>query len=193
MPRLKSISDRDVLESLLKNPAFKGKGFASIGVREIAQIVGLSPATLIQRFGSKENLIRSALHHANKELEERFIREIKECELATGDPIKVVVQVLVKLSSNFRCKSDVAIGLDMFKQDILDPELNKIAVEYFALRKKHLIALLKKLNITSQPEMSAKLLDSVWQGTIMLWAINPSRSLHSELDESVSFLLDLLR
>lgn len=60
MPRPKTVSDEDVLSAALEVLGSKGTGFT---LSDLASHVGLSRATLIQRFGDREAiLIRMAEH-----------------------------------------------------------------------------------------------------------------------------------
>ena len=62
MPRPKTLPDSDVLEAALK--IIHGGGPEALTFASLAKACGLSAATLVQRFGSKEDLKRRALLHA---------------------------------------------------------------------------------------------------------------------------------
>jgi len=60
MPRQKTISDEQVLSAALAVLAAKGTGFT---LSEVAEHVGLSRATLIQRFGDRSAILRRMAEH----------------------------------------------------------------------------------------------------------------------------------
>ena len=70
MPRPKTLSDEDVLESRLQaHPRARARG-ADLR-SSLPQACGLSPATLVQRFRSKAGLKQSTLLHAWDRLDEK--------------------------------------------------------------------------------------------------------------------------
>ena len=63
MPRPKTVSDEEVLGAALEVMASKGMIFT---MADIARHVGLSRATLIQRFGDRDSMLR---HMADQEVQ----------------------------------------------------------------------------------------------------------------------------
>jgi AcrR family transcriptional regulator len=72
MPRRKSISDEDILDRAL--PVIARAGPAGFTLADIATEIGLSPATLLQRFGDKKTLVERAFGRDN----ERFARWVAD-------------------------------------------------------------------------------------------------------------------
>ena len=72
MPRPKTLPDSDVLEAALK--IIHGGGPEALTFASLAKASGLSAATLVQRFGSKEDLKRAALLHAWDHLDRETAR-----------------------------------------------------------------------------------------------------------------------
>ena len=67
MPRHKSISDEELLDRAL--PVIGRAGPAGFTLADVAREVGVSPATLLQRFGDKQTLIERVFSRDN----ERFV------------------------------------------------------------------------------------------------------------------------
>lgn len=115
MPRPKTVSDEDVLSAALEVMGRKGTGFT---LSDLAGQVGLSRATLIQRFGDREAiLIRMAEHQVamtrdwldslpveqGPEALWRFLETIVE-SMGTGEGFSVHVAVAALETDNERLR-----------------------------------------------------------------------------------------
>jgi AcrR family transcriptional regulator len=82
MPRNRSISDDQIfaaLQALLDTGGDKAVSFATV-----AAAVGLAPPTLVQRFGSRDGMVRAARQAAWAALEERTRAAIAEHRVTRG-------------------------------------------------------------------------------------------------------------
>ena len=71
MTRTKTLTDDVVLSRALE--VILEKGAAKFTLRQVAQKVGLSPATILQRFGTRNLLLAKAIHFHNDKERERLI------------------------------------------------------------------------------------------------------------------------
>jgi len=185
MPRVKEKSDDSILEGALK--VIIKKGPTSFSLMDVSKIVGLSPATLLQRFGSKKGLLTSSIAYSNQLLLEDLNKLVSKIENSETSGLEAVVELLLGFAKGFKDPKQVAQGLDILKLDIIDPELNRVSIEYFSIRKKCIVGLLsrarerKEIPKNSDLEAIASCLEAVWQGTIMQWALFKSGSLSEHL------------
>jgi AcrR family transcriptional regulator len=128
MPRRKSISDEDILDRAL--PVIARAGPAGFTLADIATEIGLSPATLLQRFGDKKTLVERAFGRDN----ERFARWI--ADLPEGRGVAATLAVYRAATEAFHADPDpeLAEHLLWLREDIRDPTFNALARARFALR-----------------------------------------------------------
>ena len=110
MPRPKTRSDEDVLDAALALLRDGRLTFATL-----AEASGLSGATLVQRFGSKDGLRQRALLRAWDHLDART------AELA-AQPIDAI-ELLVGLSGQYDEIEQYAENLMILREDLRDPVL----------------------------------------------------------------------
>jgi len=165
MTRPKTLDDEIVLQKTLD--LIIQHGAASFTLRQVSKKVGLSPATLLQRFESRDKLLAKAIHHHNAKEKDR----LANLRLNTkGTPEKAIMRLLIEDAEAFEKPSDVAAGLDILKMDMIDKDLKETTKEYFGIRIDHIESLLPKKKGSDTRENAAFLLD-VWQGSIMMWAL----------------------
>ncbi len=160
MPRPRSISDQIVLDQalvLMRRAGPKGVSFAAL-----AQEIGLSPATLVQRFASKAGLLGATLAHAWAALEART------AAAATAVPRTPAgaVDLLVGLSGGYGDGDDYADGLLVLREDLIDPELRQRGAAWFETIAAHLGACLADAD-GPRPDLG-RLMAAQWQGAVLL-------------------------
>ncbi|WP_170181898.1 TetR/AcrR family transcriptional regulator [Phreatobacter stygius] len=125
MARPRSIPDQIVLDQalvLMRRAGPEGVSFAALTAE-----IGLSPATLVQRFGSKAGLLEATLAHAWSALE---VRTAAEGATVTRNPAGAVAW-LVALSGGYGDGDDYADGLLVLREDLIDPALRQRGVAWF--------------------------------------------------------------
>lgn len=171
MPRKKTIDDKTILKMVLE--VITKVGSTTFSLEDLREKTGLSPATLLQRFGSKKNLLHKAIELSNNDLEDNFTNRVA----ISKSPIQEIINIYLELSMPFSRPIDVANGLDILKLDITEKKLNKLTRKYFEIRRKKIESLIilaqEKNEITSKINAAELVwvLESLWQGSIMLWAL----------------------
>lgn len=183
MPRQKILSDDEILERAL--PVMARSGPAGFTLADLTAETGLSPATLLQRFGSKRALIERAFIRDN----DRFAQWI--ADLPEGRGTRATLDVYRTATEAFHTEphSELADHLLWLREDIRDPKFNAMARERFALFR---AAIMKRLPPTRLPARQvADLLDAQCHGAIMQWAIEPKGSLADHVMKSLTAVLKL--
>ena len=183
MGRRKTLSDDEILERAL--PVMARAGPAGFTLSDLATEIGLSPATLLQRFGSKRTLVERAFARDN----ERFARWI--AELPGGHGVAAALAVYRAAIEVFHAEphSELADHLLWLREDIRSPTFNALARARFALFR---AAILKRLPATRLPrEEVSRLLDAQCHGAIVQWAIEPRGSLTDYVMKSLTAVLRL--
>lgn len=171
MPRKKKTEDAVILKMILE--VLVKKGASTFSLMDLSIKTGLAPATLLQRFGSKEAILHKAIELANQELKDDFASR----PIENKSPIKEIVDIYLELSIPFSSPVDVANGLDILKLDITETKLNTLTRKYFDIRRNKIESLImlaqKKGEISTDTDVKdmAWNLECLWQGAIMLWAL----------------------
>ena len=171
MPRPKTRSDEAVLDAAL---ALLREGRLTFAT--LAGASGLSGATLVQRFGSKDGLRQRALLRAWDRLDART------AELAE-QPIDAV-ELLVGLSGQYDEIEQYAENLMILREDLRDPVLRARGA---AWETEPIAALDARCG-----DGSGALLAAHWQGAVTWWAFRPHERLDEHLRESLGRLVNLL-
>ena len=171
MPRPKTRSDEDVLDAAMALLRDGRLTFAAL-----AETSGLSGATLVQRFGSKDELRQRALLRAWDHLDART------AELA-AQPIDAI-ELLVGLSGQYDEIEQYAENLAILREDLRDPVLRARGAAW----ELELVAALDARCGAG----SGSLLAAHWQGAVTWWAFRPDERLDEHLRESLGRLVKLL-
>lgn len=175
MPRRKSISDEEILDLAL--PVMAEAGPAGFTLAELAKVVGVAPATLLQRFGDKQTLIERALTRDN----ERFVPWL--ATLPQGVGAEIVIRIYVDATRLFGDNPSLADHLLWLREDIRDPALNRLAQARFRLFRAEIVKRLPPLRIPA--DRAARLLDAQHHGAVVQWALEPKGALADFVDESL--------
>ena len=163
MPRRKRISDEAILDAAL--PILASAGPGGFTMADIARAVGVAPATLFQRFGDKQALIERVFARDNQ----RFVAWLEQLPAGTG--VEAVVAIYAEATKVFGDEPSMADHLLWLREDIRDPTLNRLTRERFALFRAVIVARLPPLPLPG--ERIADLLDALYHGAIVQWALDP--------------------
>jgi AcrR family transcriptional regulator len=175
MPRTKTLSDETVLDGVARVMFRKGPQDFTLAVA--AREVGVSPATLIQRFGDKQTLIVRVIERDNA----RFVEALQRPPNAVG--AQAVIALFRGMSAMMDSDS-FADQLLWLREDFRDPVLNALARERFAALRTAVAARMPPLPIT--PDLAARLVEAQWQGALNQWGIEPKGSLADFVAESLT-------
>lgn len=157
MPRVKTISDLDVFAAIRRLLAAGGE--KAVAFSSIARETGLAAPTLVQRFGTRDQMVRAALEAAWTELEAATRRAEGEAAMSEKG-----AQGLLKALG---AESPEASDLTLLAADFRDPALRARAE---AWRHQVEAALAVRLGGGAKGREAAAILFAAWQGQ-MLWQI----------------------
>lgn len=187
MPRSKLISDADLLDVVVRIIGERGPGAFTLA--DVAEQVGLSPATLIQRFGSKRRLIDSAIGRAN----ERLAEAVRRVPAAGDDAEAALVEWFVELAHPFRTRALIASHLVFLRRDLLDPALRAKASRHSRLVRRRVVQYLEAIEPDRDARAVATALEAHWHGLVIQWAIAGHGALDVWLRAGLTLLLRKLR
>lgn len=176
MPRRRVKPDQDLLDAAMD--IVREHGPTALTFAALSARVGLAPATLVQRFGTKADLLHAALARA---------WDLLEAETATADAAASLdasgaVDFLVQLSGTHE-QRDYPDQLLVLREDLRDPVLRRRGQAWLASVTG---ALDRRLD--GAAGMGA-LLVAQWQGTLAVTAFSPETSLASAVRRNLDDLL----
>lgn len=193
MPRTKIMADVAVLKLIVE--VIIEKGATTFSLQDLSKKTGLSPATLLQRFGSKKNILHRAIELANEDLKQKLNNSASDSKSI----IQQIINIYLDLSLSFSKPADIANGLDILKLDILEKKLNDLTRNYYKIRRNKIYTLIKlaqkqqEILINHGAKEIAWNLECLWQGSIMLWALTGSGELKKWLKSRFTSYLNLLK
>ncbi len=187
MPRPRTISDEAVLDAVLALAHRVGP--ARVTFAAAAAEVGLSAATLVQRFGSKRELLLAA----DKRGVDHWVGALDRS--STESPLARVVEGLVLAVDPDTTPEQMANSVAMLQLDLADPDFHaetlRGARAVRARVAQDLTAALAagELQPGTDVEGLAKLVETTYHGAMIGWAIHRDGSLAAWMREQVEAVL----
>ncbi len=184
MPRLKTLPDQDVLDAAMV--LMLQHGPEALTFARLATACGLSPATLVQRFGTKARLKQAALLQAWDQLMETTTR------LAATMPNtpEGAIELLVGFSQDYGGIEAYADGLLLLREDLRDPllrargaawekALNQALGERFA-------------SVPYVPDDIGSLMAAQWQGALLWWSFDPKQRVDAYVEQRLRRFVEVV-
>jgi AcrR family transcriptional regulator len=180
MPRKRTVSDEAILDAALT--VAETRGPAALTFQALSAEVGLAPATLVQRFGTKAGLLQAALLRAWDQLDEATAA----ADAQAGDGPAGVVDLLVRLSGQYDPSED-ADQILLLREDLRDPVLRARGQAWIAT-----LETAVERRLPDAPPGVGGLVVSLWQGSLTVWQFQRQGPLDLALGRSVAALLAAL-
>lgn len=184
MPRKKTLADEALLDLVL-GLLIQG-GADVLTLKSVSKQVGLSPSTLIQRFGNRETMIDRALQRATEKVK-------ASTEVPQQASREALVCWLVDLANSFQTREQLVGSLSLLSQDLRDESSQraKIARTHMATIRDGIASQLKALNC-DDPENSASIVEAQWQGLVLQWGLSGTDSLQDWMRTGLEKILHLV-
>src|SRR5690606_26927491 len=118
MARPRTVSDEAILDAAFAVMQ-RGGGPEALTFASVGKEAGLSPATLVQRFGTRAGLLRAALLRLWDKLDVRTA----EADAEAPETPEGAIAMLVRLSTGSAEIDDYVEGLSLLREDMRDPQL----------------------------------------------------------------------
>ncbi|WP_207481552.1 TetR/AcrR family transcriptional regulator [Arenibaculum pallidiluteum] len=178
MGRRRTIPDDVALAAVLdlvRRVGPEGVTFAAAAVE-----TGLSGATLVQRYGSRDGMVRAAILLAWDALDARTA----ELDGTAAPTPRGAVEMLVGLSHGYADADSFADGLLLLREDLRDPVLRQRGAIWGA-------ALERALDRRLDPEGRrgfplGRMMMAQWQGIVLWWGFEQVRPVEEEVARALS-------
>jgi AcrR family transcriptional regulator len=153
-------------------------GPSRLTLASVAAEAGLSPATLVQRFGSKRDLLLAVSAGSADAVRNAFARARDQ----HGDPHDAVVAALVTLTEGVRTPEALANSVAFLALDLADPDFLALAQRHAAERRSEIAGLLGD-------EALARAIEVAYNGSLITWAVDRDGNLPARLEADLRAVL----
>ena len=177
MPRPKTLPDSEVLKAAYVLVHQHGPDVLTFAT--LARACGLSASTLVQRFKSKAELVRSTLSYAWDGLDEKtaaFSAKVPK----TPDG---AIQLLTLLSKDYGEIEAYADALLILREDLRDPALRARGAKWKAVLTRALEACF--VAEPQAPQGIGLLMAAQWQGSVLWWSFDPKGRIEDHVEDSL--------
>ncbi len=122
MPRPRTATDAEILEGAIRAISRVGPG--RLTLTEVGREVGLSPATLLQRFGSKRGLLLALAEYGATSIDDCFAAARR----ATGTPLDALLVAATDMARQVESPEALANHLAFLQIDLSDPAFHTLAL-----------------------------------------------------------------
>ncbi len=148
-------------------------GPVRLTLADVGSEVGLSPATLLQRFGSKRGLLLALVQRSVDSVDRRF----GDMRAASTSALDALVAAASDMATHMRTPEELANNLAFFQIDLSDTEFHQLALEHSRRVRARYRALLAEAvaagELTSCDTAAlASALQGVAAGSLLNWAIH---------------------
>lgn len=187
--RPRTVSDEAILGATL---AVVGRdGPAHLTLALIGEEVGLSPSTLVQRFGSKHGLLLAASRYGVGIVEGIFL----SASAGSASPVAALVHALEHMPGDIDTPEKLANHVAFLQLDLADPEFRALAVEHARIMRAQIKRLLDEAVACGELRAchTGNLTEAVYaivSGALITWALGGDGDPAGWLRARLGFLLD---
>ncbi|GAA4856051.1 TetR/AcrR family transcriptional regulator [Amycolatopsis endophytica] len=187
MPRPRTTSDEAILHAAGRTIAEHGP--AGLTLAAVAREAGLSPPTLVQRFGSKRGLLLAVAERATRYTGELFDRVRGE----HPSPLTALHAALGELADVVEAPHHLANSLAFLQLDLTDPDFRAHAAAQADRMRAEITALLTEAvrvgELTGDPARMARSVHIAYNGVVIVWALHGDGPLADALRDEIDQLL----
>lgn len=189
-PRPRTVHDDAILDGAVR--ALSRLGPERMTLADVGAEVGLSAATLVQRFGSKRELMLSLLKHAIGDVDNRF-----ETAIASHDsPLDALFAAAADRPGPLDGNVTLANRLSFYLSQQGDPEFNALAVENNRRAvngfKRLLEAAIEAGELTEGYSDTAQLAETIYamhMGSLVNWSVTNQGSFKTKMRRDLDILM----
>ena len=188
MPRPRSVSDDDIRAATLT--AIGKHGPARLTLARVAEEAGVSPAALVQRFGSKAALLAAVGDGGADDAAAAFDEAIERSSSA----LAALTGALAGFAGDIHTRIELANHMAMLQLDLTDPQLHARTVEQSRLVRRRITDLLERAVAAGElvhdtPDELTAIVYTAYNGALITWAIDGTADLHDWIRAQVDAVI----
>jgi AcrR family transcriptional regulator len=190
MPRPRTITDEAIVAATVR--AIDRHGPARMTLADVAREAGVSPAALVQRFGSKQALLVAVGRSSREHVERATARALEE----PGPYLKRLLDLLSSFVRDVDTPEVLANHVAFLQLDLVDPDLRAEAQGHAHALRDGIRALLdaavaaKELRRDTDTRRLATALHTTYNGALVSWALAGRGRLATWVRRELSFVLE---
>ena len=187
-PRPRETSDAQLLAATAR--VMERRGPADLTLADVAKEAGVVPATLIQRFGTKRNLLLATCKAGTADLPAEFAAARAKYK----SPLKALVELYGGYSGFAATREAMANGLAYLQNDLTDPDFRAVTLAQFKALREETLKLLDEAVASRElvkcdTAALARLIQQVNGGSMIDWAVFREGTLASWIRRDLETLL----
>jgi AcrR family transcriptional regulator len=169
-PRPRETSDAEILAALAR--VMQRRSPVELTLADVAKEAGVVPATIIQRFGTKRELLLANCKAWTADVSGQFAA----ARAKYGSPLKTLVELFVEFSGFAATPESMANFLAYLQIDLSDPEFRAVLLQQFMTMREETKKLLddaiagRELKACDSGELAC-LVQQVNSGAMLDWAV----------------------
>ncbi len=187
-PRPRLASDAEIVEAAKRVISREGpNGFT---LAEVGQEAGIAPSTLVQRFGSKRDLMLAVAGRGMEAPESCFAAARRE----TSSPLEALTRGLEDMASMAPTPEELSNHLAFLQIDLTDPDFHKLALANALTNRNGIVELLDEaigageLKQCDTDRLSVAV-DAIAGGALINWAIHREGTAREAIRDALETLL----
>jgi AcrR family transcriptional regulator len=187
VPRPRTVDDDVLLSAALK--LIGRVGPARLTLARVAEEVGLSPATLVQRFGSKRGLMLAAARRGTD-----WAGRFAAARTVAPTRLEALIAALVQATAAVRTPETMANSIAFLQLDLADDEFHAEALAGARAMRHEIEALLREAIEAGElagadPATLAETVATIYNGALITWAIHREGTIEDWLRERLEAVL----
>lgn len=171
VPRPRTATDSEILEAAAR--VIGRLGPARLTLADVGDEVGLSPATLVQRFGSKRGLLLAQVRHSVASVDACFAA----VRAAYASPLEALLAAATDMTRHVESPESLSNHLAFLQIDLTDPAFHRLALENARRIRAGYRALLDEAVSAGELEPCdtarlARAIEAMAGGSLVAWAIH---------------------
>ena len=189
MPRTRTISDTQVLDATI---TFVGRhGVDKLTFASLSEHIGLSPATLVQRFGSKKGLLAAVTRYCLQSM----LPTLNKAESENVSPLNAVYAAFESMAKAVTTVNEFANGQVFFYLALTDPEMNTLlnkSMTEARIKIEQLLNEAMKVNEIKRCDTTslALTLQSMYEGAITTWLVYQQDDVQSWVSDRLTQVIE---
>lgn len=193
MPRPRTVDDARILAAAAE--AIGEHGPAHFTLAAVAEKVGLSPSTLLQRFGSKRGLLLELAATGPEWADTKF----RAASARHTSPLKALVATLKAMTASVATPEAMANNLAFLQIDLRDPDFHALALAHAQAFRRGILAILneakhaRELRPDTDTRRLTEAVEAVYNGALITWAIHRNGRVENHLAKQLETVLGPVR
>jgi AcrR family transcriptional regulator len=187
VPRPRTVGDEALLAAALD--VIGRVGPARLTLARVAEEVGLAPATLVQRFGSKRGLMLAAARRGTD-----WAGRFAAARAAAPTRVDALVSALVDATAPVRTPATMANSIAFLQLDLADDEFHAEALAGARAMRREIEAQVREALDAGElagadPATLAETVATIYNGALITWAIHREGTIEAWLRERLEAVL----